>query len=130
MVSWVAVPAVSVMAEVVSDASSAEENRSVLTPTGPVSTSPGNVARPETFVAWVGVPVSAAPPESRLTLMLRPAPVTTFPAASCTCTVGAIENAMPLCAVIGWVTTASRAAAPAVSVIVLDVTPVTPALLN
>ena len=129
IVSCVAVPAVRLITAVVSVVSPADEKSSVLGPTAPVSTSPVNVANPLAFVVRLKVPVRTAEPEFERTEMLR-VTATGLPAASCTWTVGATGNARPLCAVVGCVTTATRAAVPAVKVIVLEVTPVTPVPVN
>ena len=63
--------------------SPADEKSSVFGPTGPVSTSPVNVASPLAFVVRLNVPVRAAEPEFERTEMDRVV-LTGLPAASCT----------------------------------------------
>src|ERR1043166_1073484 len=87
------------------------------------------LAAPDALVVAVSVPPRVAPdgPEARAAVTTIPACATGFPDASRSWSTGCCANAAPLVALAeGCVVIASAAAAPAVSVMELEVTGVRP----
>ena len=123
----VAVPAITVTGLEVTAASVPEVKLSVRGPTVPVMVSPLNPALPEPFVRTAVAGESVPTPVAIAGVTPTPAWLTLFPAASCSCTTGCCGNAIAFCTLLdGCVVTASFAAGPADSVIVLDVAEVNP----
>src|SRR2546425_232684 len=129
--SCVAAPAVTVMVPEVTALSPVAPKVRVRSPTVPVIARFVKVATPPAVVMAVRVPPSAPAPVAMAAVTVTPDWLTGLPAPSRSCATGCCANATPLCAEAeGWVVIVSCVAAPAPTVIVPEVAPVSPVALK
>src|SRR2546425_1261691 len=129
--SCVAAPAVTVMVPEVTALSPVAPKVRVRSPTVPVIARFVKVATPPAVVMAVRVPPSVPPPVAIAAVTVTPDWLTGLPASSRSCTTGCCANAIPLWAEAeGCVVSVSCVAAPAPTVIVPDVAPVSPVALK
>ena len=130
-VSWVAAPAVIVTVFDSTPVSPAALKLNVRSPAVPLIARLVKAATPLPFVVAVSVPPSVPPPVAIAAVTVTPAWLTALPAPSRNRTAGCRANTTPLCAVAeGCVVTVRWSAGPAVSVIVPEVTGVSPVALK
>ena len=128
--SWVAAPAVMLIAVEVAPVRPVLVNCSVRAPTVPVMDRPAKVATAVPPVLTVAVPPSVPPPV-RMVAVTEVVPVTGFPEASRTWTVGCCAKTAPFAAVSeGCCSTTSCDAAPAVTFTAVEVAAVSAPLVN
>ena len=122
--SFDATPAVRAKLDVVALVRPVDDAVRVKFPTVPVSLQPAKVAMPA--VAATGLVVQAKVPVPLATAKVTAAldPVAVLPLVSWTVTIGWVVNAAPLTAPDGWVVTISLVAAPAVTLMDVEVAPV------
>src|SRR5712692_11594517 len=126
-VSWVAAPAVIVMAVELTPVRPVAEKLSVRSPAVPLIARLVKAATPVPLVVAVSVPPNVTPPVPITAVTTTPLWLTALPAASRTWITGCWANAAPLGAVAeGCVVTVSWVAAPAVIVMAVELTPVRP----
>src|SRR5882724_9955454 len=131
MLSCDAAPAVRVIVPEVAEVSPVAVKLKVRSPAVPVIARFVKLATPLPFVAAVSVPPSVPPPIAIAAVTVTPLWLTGFPLPSRIWITGCWANVTPLWAVPeGWVVRLSWVAAPAMMVIVPDVTPVRPAALK